>query len=153
VAAGLGLSGGEEYTERSPKNTVGSVWSFGGFRGRLLEAGLFGFRNIQAVGMLGNSTREMAGRYASNGAAGRFGGASARGSNRGVLAPHQRFGNEGFEQRGSTGNHSVFGRYQHGGMTRMPSDRRFSSMGAECTGGFVGGGMRGGGGGHGGGRR
>jgi len=97
--------------------------------------------------------REMAGRYASNGAVGRFGGASARGSNRGVLAPHQRFENEGFEQRSSTGNHSVFGRYQHGGMTRMPSDRVSSSMRAERTGGFVVGGMRNGGGGHGGGRR
>jgi hypothetical protein len=128
----------------------------------------YGFRNFQGGGALGNSVwmhnpqhrlgvpyanREVAGRYGSNGAGGRFGSAMARGSNRGMLAPQQRLGNKGFEQRGSTGNHSVFGGYQHGGMTRMQSDRGFGSMGAGRTGGFGGGGgMRGGGGGmHGGG--
>jgi hypothetical protein len=99
------------------------------------------------------ANREMAGRYAANGAAGRFGGAMARGSNRGALGPQQRFGNKSFEQRGSTGNHSVFGGYQHGGMTRMQSDRGFSSMGAGRVGGFGGGGGMRGGGGHGGGGR
>jgi hypothetical protein len=128
----------------------------------------YGYRNFQGGGGLGNSTwmhnpqhrlgvpyanREVAGRYGSNGAGGRSGSAMARGSNRGALAPQQRLGNKGFEQRGSTGNHSVFGGYQHGGMTRMQSDRGFGSMGAGRTGGFGGGGgMRGGGGGmHGGG--
>ena len=129
----------------------------------------YGFRNFQGGGQLGNSmwmhnpehrlgvpyaNREMAGRFASNGAAGRFGGAQARGSNRGDRAPQQRFGNPGFEQRGSMGNHSVFGGHQNGGMTRMQSDHGFSSMGAGRIGGFGGGGgMRGGGGGHGGGGR
>jgi hypothetical protein len=63
------------------------------------------------------------------------------------VAPQQRFGNPSFEQRGWTGNHSVFGGYHNGGMTRMQSDRGFSSMGAGRTfgGGFGGGGMRGGG--------
>ena len=75
----------------------------------------------------------------------RFGGARAAelriaGSSR----LQQRFGNPGFEQRGWTGNHSVFGGYHNGGMTRMQSDRGFSSMGAGRIGGF-GGGMRGGG--------
>src|ERR1035441_10676349 len=51
----------------------------------------------------------MDGRFASNSASGRFGGAQARSSNRGDRAPQQRFGNPGFEQRGSMGNHSVFG--------------------------------------------
>jgi hypothetical protein len=129
----------------------------------------YGFRNFQGGGRSGNSVwmhnpehrlgvpyanRQVAGRYASTGATGRAGGTMARGSNRGALAPQQHFGNNGFEQRGSTGNHSVFGGYQHGGMTRMQSDRGFSSMGAGRIGGFGGGGgMRGGGGGHGGGGR
>ena len=128
----------------------------------------YGFRNFQGGGALGNSTwmhnpqhrlgvpyasLEVAGRYGSNGAGGRSGSAMARGSNRGALAPQQRLGNKGFEQRGSTSHHSVFGGYQHGGMTRMQSDRGFGSMGAGRIGGFGGGGgMRGGGGGmHGGG--
>ncbi len=121
----------------------------------------YGFRNFGGEGMLGNSAwmhnpdhrlgvpygnRQVAGRYPSNGA-GRHGGGMNRGGNRGALAPQQRFGNKGFEQRGSTGHHSVFGGYQHGGMTRTQSDRGFGSMGAGRTGGFGGGGMRGGGGG------
>ncbi len=62
----------------------------------------------------------------------------------------ERFGSAGFEQRGYTGNHSAFGGYHDGGMTRMQSDHGFSSMGAGRT--FGGGGFRGGGGGfHGGG--
>ena len=78
--------------------------------------------------------------------------------NRGAAAPQQRFGNSGFEQRAYTDNHSVFGGYHDGGMTRMQSDRGFSSMGAERVsaadsaaegirgGGGGGGGARGGGG-------
>ena len=58
----------------------------------------------------------------------------------------QRFGSPGFEQRGWTGNHSVFGGYHNGGATRMQSDHGFSSMGAGRTFGG-GGGFRGGGGG------
>ena len=58
--------------------------------------------------------------------------------------PAQRFGSPSFEQRGWTGNHSVFGGYHNGGMTRMQSDRGFSSMGGRGFGGFHGGGMRGG---------
>jgi hypothetical protein len=117
----------------------------------------YGFRNFQGEGALGNSTwmhnpehrlgvpyanREVAGRFARNGAAG---GARGQSMNRRAPAP-QRFGSKGFEQR-STGNHSVFGGYHDGGMTRMQSDHGFSSMGAGRTGGFGGGGgMRGGGG-------
>ena len=56
-------------------------------------------------------------------------------------APQQHLGNPGFEQRGWTGKHSVFGGYHNGGMTRMQSDHGFSSMGAGRTfGGFHGGG-------------
>ncbi len=128
----------------------------------------YGFRNFQGGDPLGRSTwmhnpehrlgvpyanREVASRFASNGefrggAAGRFGGAAAQNSGRREAAPQQRLGNPGFEQRGYTGNHSVFGGYHDGGMTRMQSDRGFSSMGAERSfGGFGGGGgMRGGGG-------
>jgi len=126
----------------------------------------YGFRNFHGDGRLGNSVwmhdpghrggvpyanREVAGRFggygAFGGAAGRFGGNRPQSFNRGEVAPQQRFGNPSFEQRGWTGNHSVFGGYHNGGMTRMQSDRGFSSMGAGRTfgGGFGGGGMRGGG--------
>jgi hypothetical protein len=98
--------------------------------------------------------------YASRGVAQRFANGGFRGNenfNRGEgrtqefrNAPQQRLGNPSFEQRGYTGNHSVFGGYHDGGMTRMQSDHGFSSMGAGRTsGGFHGGGggFHGGGGG------
>jgi hypothetical protein len=138
----------------------------------------YGFRGYGGGGRLGNSVwahnpehrlgmpyanRAVANRYAGNravggGGAGRFGGGTrTQNSTRGEVAPQQRFGNSGFEQRGSTANHSVFGGYQNGGMSRMQSDRGFSSMGAGRTfgggGGMRGGGFGGGGGAHGGGRR
>ncbi len=97
------------------------------------------------------ANREVASRYGRNGGvsggeASRFSGARAQSSNRGEAAPQQRLGNRGFEQRGWTGNHSAFGGYHNGGMTRMQSDHGFSSMGAgRSSGGFGGGGMRGGG--------
>src|SRR5580704_8079958 len=79
--------------------------------------------------------REVAGRYAAGGA--RFGGAPA--ANRGATAP--RLGNPGFEQRGYSNTHSVFGGYHDGGATRMQSDHGFSSMGAgRAMGGGFGGG-------------
>jgi hypothetical protein len=82
---------------------------------------------------------EVAGRFGAAG--GRFGGTPN--FNRGEAG--SRLGNPGFEQRGYSGNHSVFGGYHDGGMTRMQSDHGFSSMGAGRTmGGF--GGSRGGGG-------
>jgi len=135
----------------------------------------YGFRNFQGGGWLGNSTwahnpehrlgvpyanRAVADRFARGGAlggeAGRFGGARAPSFRRAELAPQQRFGNSGFEQRGWTGSHSVFGGYHGGAMARTQSDRGFASMGAQRTfGGFRGGGARPGGFGgfHGGGRR
>jgi hypothetical protein len=60
----------------------------------------------------------------------------------------QRLGSPGFEQRGYTNNHSVFGGYHDGGATRMQSDHGFSSIGGGRAGG---GGFGGGGGFHGGG--
>ena len=122
----------------------------------------YGFRNFGGGGPLGNSVwahnpehrlgvpyanREVAARFAPNrafgGEADRF--AGARKFNRAALPAQQRFGNPGFEQRGWTAHHSVFGGYHNGGMARMQSDRGFRSMGAGRTfgGGF--GGMRGGG--------
>lgn len=78
--------------------------------------------------------------------------APAQNFGRGAAPQAQRFGSPAFEQRGFTNNHSVFGGYHNGGMTRMQSDRGFSSMGGFHGGG--GGGFHGGGGGfHGGGRR
>jgi len=103
--------------------------------------------------------REVANRFGARAGAGGFGGGFNRGAvgggvNRGEFGGResfgqQRFGSPGFEQRGWTGNHSVFGGYHNGGMTRMQSDHGFSSMGAGRTsGGFGGGGgFRGGGGG------
>jgi hypothetical protein len=127
----------------------------------------YGFRNYNGGGLLGTSAwehnpehrlgvpyanREMANRYARTGG---FGARESRGGgfNRAERSPQQRFGNPGFEQRGSTGNRSIFGGYHDGGMTRMQSDRGFSSgggFGGGRVGGFGGGGF-GGGGAHGGG--
>jgi hypothetical protein len=76
----------------------------------------------------------------------RFDGAAARG--------RDGFGSPGFEQRGYTGNHSVFGGYHDGGATRIQSDHGFSSFGGGgFRGGSFGGGGFGGGGFHGGGGR
>lgn len=146
----------------------GSIYCNGSFFHR------YGFRNFEGGERLGNSAwahnpehrlgvpygnREVAGRFGRNGAfgageGGRAGGARGRSFNRGGQAPQQRFGNPGFEQRGYTGRHSVFGGYHNGGMARTQSDRGFSSMGAgRISGGFGGGGGMHGGGGHGGGGR
>jgi hypothetical protein len=93
--------------------------------------------------------RAVASRFASNGGTRGFGGgASVRSFNGG-----SRFGSPGFEQRGWTGNHSVFGGYHSGGMTRMQSDHGFSSIGGGRSFGGFGGGGFGGGGFHGGGGR
>jgi hypothetical protein len=95
------------------------------------------------------ANREVANRYGGR-AAGEFRGAPAERVNRGEGATsRQRVGNSGFEQRGWTEKHSVFGGYHNGGMTRAQSDRGFSSMGggrAFGGGGFGGGGFHGGGG-------
>jgi hypothetical protein len=127
----------------------------------------YGFRDYGGGGFMGRSAwahdpyhrggvpypnAEVAGRF---GRGGGFGG-RPEGFARPQVAPAQRFGTRGFEQRGWTGNHSVFGGYHNGGMARMQSDRGFSSMGGQRFGGFGGGGFRGGGGfggGRGGGRR
>jgi hypothetical protein len=124
----------------------------------------YGFRDFHGGGF-GNSVwahdpahrlgspygnREVASRFA-----GRSGGTFGGGVNRGGAGGRQEFGQQrlgspGFEQRGWTGNHSVFGGYHSGGMTRTQSDHGFGSMGAGRT--FGGGGFHGGGGGfHGGG--
>jgi CspA family cold shock protein len=97
------------------------------------------------------ANRTVAARYGGASRGGEFGGARAQGFNRGEAAPQQRFGSQGFEQRGYTENHSVFGGYHDGGMARSQSDRGFSSMGRSSGGFGGGGGFRGGGGG--GGRR
>jgi len=156
---GVGGGGGGGGGGWAPNWYGGNIYMDNSFFNR------YGFRNFGGGGRLGNSiwahnpehrlgvpyaNREVAGRFARNGA---FGGNRAQGSSRGELAPQQRFGNPSFEQRGSTGNHSVFGGYQNGGMARAQSDRGFSSMGAGRTLGGFGGGMRGGGFGGGGGAR
>lgn len=92
--------------------------------------------------------RQVAGRYG-GAEGGRFRGGPAEGFNRTErAAPGQRLGSRGFEQRGWTSNHSVFGGYHNGGETRMQSDHGFSSMGGgRSFGGFGGGGGFHGGGG------
>lgn len=117
----------------------------------------YGFRHYGDGGWLGHSVwthnpdhrlgvpyanREVASRFARSGA---FGGGRFHSFNRGEMPSGQRFGSRGFEQRGWTGNHSVFGGYHSGGMARMQSDRGFRSMGGGRTFGGFGGGMRGGG--------
>ena len=83
------------------------------------------------------ANREVAGRYAAGGAAGGSAALWRASFNRGEAS---RLSNasevQGFEQRGYTSNHSVFGGYHDGGMTRMQSDRGFSSMGAGRIGGL-----------------
>jgi hypothetical protein len=94
--------------------------------------------------------------YANRAVADRFGGrAAGQAGGRQSFAGtrQQHFGSQGFEQRGWTGNHSVFGGYHNGGMARGESDRGFSSMGAGRTFGGGGGGFHGGGHVGGGGRR
>jgi hypothetical protein len=97
------------------------------------------------------ANRAVADRFAANrgfagGADRGFRGGGAQGFNR-EGGSQQRFGSSGFEQRGYTNNHSVFGGYHDGGSTRVQSDHGFSSFGAGRTGGgFGGGGSRGGGG-------
>ena len=92
--------------------------------------------------------------YANREVANRFGaGEGFHGSEAFRPAPAQRLGSSGFEQRSWTNRHSVFGGYHNGGMTRVQSDRGFSSMshsfgGGFHGGGFGGGGFRGGGGRH-----
>jgi hypothetical protein len=146
-------------------------WSPNWYGGGIMLNGSFfnryGFRHFGGYGGLGNSVwahnpehrlgvpyanRQVAGRYAAGnrGSVGGRHGLASRGQ--------ERMGSPGFEQRGSTANHSVFGGYHNGGMTRGQSDRGFSSMGAGriSGGGFHGGGggFHGGGGGmHGGGGR
>jgi len=123
----------------------------------------YGFRDFGGAGMLGSTAwvhnpehrlgvpyanRDVSDRFSRGGFGGeanRFAGAPSGGFNRGAVPNEQRFGNSGFEQRGWTGNHSVFGGYHNGGMARTQSDRGFSSMGAGRTFGGFGGGMRGGG--------
>jgi uncharacterized protein DUF3300 len=124
----------------------------------------YGFRDFGGGPWLGNSVwlhnpdhrlgvpygnREVAARFGRNaafgGGADRFAGARAQSFSRGGFAVEPRFGSPGFEQRGWTGNHSVFGGYHSGGMARMQSDRGFSSMGGGRSFGGFGGGMRGGG--------
>jgi len=113
------------------------------------------------------ANRALADRFARPGSfgvdAGRFNTPHAENFGRAQFSRQPRFGNPGFEQRGWTSNHSVFGGYHAGAMARMQSDRGFSSIGAQRMSGGFGGGFRGGGSGgfrggagggfHGGGRR
>lgn len=142
-------------------------WGWGGWgwepdwygRGLFVDHSFFhryGFRDYggSALGRsawMHNPEHRMGVPYANRAVANRFGGARAgefgnRGAEVNRAPSPERFGNQGFEQRGFTNNHSVFGGYHNGAATRMQSDRGFSSMGAGRVGGFGGGGMRAGGG-------
>jgi hypothetical protein len=144
-------------------------WGWGGwgwapnwYTGAIILNGSFfhryGFNHFHENGIGGsvwahNPEHRLGVPYANRGVANRFagqaGGREARGDfNRGGSGGREGFGTRGFEQRGYTGNHSVFGGYHGGGETRIQSDHGFSSMGAGRIGGggFHGGGGRGGGG-------
>jgi hypothetical protein len=100
--------------------------------------------------------REVADRFAGRATGGESrGGFNARGGfDRGTAGGRDGFGSSEFEQRGYSGNHSVFGGYHDGGATRVESDHGFSSFGGGgFRGGGFGGGGFGGGGFHGGGGR
>jgi hypothetical protein len=104
------------------------------------------------------ANREVANRFTGRAADsdGRGGFNPRDGFNHGTVAGRDGFGSPGFEQRGYTDNHSVFGGYHDGGATRIESDHGFSSFGGFGGGGFrggFGGGGFGGGGFHGGGGR
>jgi hypothetical protein len=134
----------------------GGIYTDGSFFHR------YGFRHYGDGGPLGRSewahnpehrlgvpyaNSAVAGRFARNGAFSGGGGRPPRqreSFSRPESPPEQQFGRPGFEQRGWTANHSVFGGYHNGSMARMQSDRGFSSMGAGRTFGGFGGGMRGG---------
>jgi len=88
--------------------------------------------------------RQVAGRFAGRAAGGETRGGFNRGA--GPTRGREGLGSPGFEQRGYTGNHSVFGGYHNGEATRIQSDHGFSSMGGARGGGFGGGGFHGGGG-------
>jgi hypothetical protein len=129
----------------------------------------FGFREFHGAAGFGRSAwahnpdHRLGVPYGNREVANRFEGRSTEsgGFNRGGITGRQqfvpqrqaqKFGSRGFDQRGYTAPHSVFGGYHNGGATRMQSDHGFSSMGASR--GFGGGGFHGGGGGfHGGGGR
>jgi len=115
----------------------------------------YGFHHYGGGGFLGrsdwmhNPEHRLGVPYSNPMVAGRFAG-PRQAVPRAQFPDRQRFRNPGFEQRGWTGNHSVFGGYHNGGMARIQSDRGFSSMGGArmsggMRGGGFGGGMRGGG--------
>ena len=126
-------------------------YGFRGYPGGYLGRGEWAHNPEHRLGVP-YANRAVAQRFGNGarGGADRFAGARSENFN-GRMPAGQRLGSQGFEQRPSTANHSVFGGYHDGGMTRMQSDRGFSSMGGGSFGGF--GGMRGGGFGGGGGRR
>ncbi|MGO4884572.1 MAG: DUF3300 domain-containing protein [Bryobacteraceae bacterium] len=141
--------GGDIFLNHSFFNRYGFNYGFGGDR---LGRSVWAHNPEHRLGVP-YANREVANRFGQNGGSrgetGRaFGGQGGRSTFR--ATPGGRFGTPGFEKRGWTGGHSAFGGYHNGGMTRMQSDRGFSSMGGRA-GGF-GGGFHGGGGGfHGGG--
>jgi Protein of unknown function (DUF3300) len=120
----------------------------------------YGFHDFRGAERLGSSAwvhnpeHRMGVPYPDRGMAGRYARPEAPVGGRVERAPGQRMGSPGFENRGSTGNHSAFGGYQNGGATRMQSDRGFGAAGGgRGPGGFGGGGFggaRGGGSGGGG---
>lgn len=118
----------------------------------------YGFREFHGAGALGTAAwvhdpaHRLGVPYANRGLATRYAGRGIGTEERGNFNEARGFRSPGFEQRGYTGNHSVFGGYHNGAATRIQSDHGFSSMGAGRT--FGGGGFHGGGGGfHGGGGR
>jgi len=137
-------------------------YGFHGFHGDRLGREVWAHNPEHRLGVP-YANRQVAGRFAARpgpaygGFERGFGGRPEFGS----FGAPGRFGSPGFEQRGWTNSHSVFGGYHNGGFTRMQSDHGFSSMGAGRTfgggfqggfrggapaGGFHGGGFHGGGG-------
>jgi hypothetical protein len=108
-------------------------FGFSHFHGEPLGSSAWAHDPVHRLGMPYGNNR-VAERFAARPGATSFG-------RSGPARPQERFGSSGFEQRGWTGDHSAFGGYHSGGMTRAQSDHGFSSMGAgRSFGGFHGGG-------------
>ena len=129
----------------------GSIWlnhsffhryGFEHFHGEPLGRSVWTHDPVHRLGVP-YANRDVANRFGGRAEGDRFAGHVNSGGERPSVGT-QHFGSSGFEKRGWTNSHSVFGGYHNGAATRMESDHGFSSMGAGR--GFGGGGFHGGGG-------
>jgi len=130
----------------------GSIWlnhsffhryGFEHFHGEPLGRSVWTHDPVHRLGVP-YANRDVANRFGGRAEGDRFAGSRFNGGGERPSVRTQHFGSSGFENRGWTHSHSVFGGYHNGAATRMQSDHGFSSMGAGRS--FGGGGFHGGGG-------